>query len=142
MSRGEQSSMRGGGQVSVETDPSALDEATALAFRAEAEILQFDQNRDGEAVVKLGHVDLRGSKTGALIGRRPRFDRAGVHQVAGFTHEAMPLAISAAENLDALSSEIARALRRGDDHSRRTIGNQGAIQNLQRRADRSRTHDV
>ena len=39
-------------------EPAVLDEGTALALGAEAEVLDGEHHGDGEGVVELGHVDV------------------------------------------------------------------------------------
>ncbi len=49
-------------EFAAEFDAAALDEAPAFALGAEAEVLEFNNNDRGEAVVKFGDVDIRGAR--------------------------------------------------------------------------------
>src|SRR5216684_1993072 len=57
------------------------DELAALAFLAEAEILDLHQDGDGEAVVDRGVFDVLGRDTGFFEGARPGPDAGGISEI-------------------------------------------------------------
>ena len=59
------------GQAATRRDAAVLHEGPAFALRAEAEILQEQDRRDGEGVVEERYIDIARGYSGRSIGPRP-----------------------------------------------------------------------
>src|ERR1700693_6403602 len=59
MPRREQTAVSGGRKLAMETDASTLNKSAAFAFLAESQILEFDDDGDGKAIIELCDVDVR-----------------------------------------------------------------------------------
>src|SRR5258708_1014458 len=57
------------------------DELAALAFPAEAEVLELHQHRDGKAIVDRGVFDILRGHAGLFERERPRADSGGIGQI-------------------------------------------------------------
>ena len=109
MHRREQAAVRGHRQLAAEADAPALDEAPALALRAEAEVLQLRDHGDGEAVVELGDVDVGGLHAGHRERLAPGLHRAGGRDVVVFADVGVGEAIALPEQLDRLLLQVLAA---------------------------------
>ena len=76
----KQTAVGGDRQFAAEADASVLDEMSALAFFAEAEVFEFDDEGDGETIVNLRDVDVGRRKTGGAERIAAGIDRAGGRQ--------------------------------------------------------------
>src|SRR5437764_1401041 len=83
MRRSTRASTRGSWCIAtVPSKPPVFDERTAIALLAEAEVLERQQDRDGERVVHLEHVDVLDGDPGALHRKGARL-RGGSHGQVG-----------------------------------------------------------
>ena len=100
--------MRRHRQRAAEADRAALDEAPALALRAEAEVLELDDHGDGEAVVELGDVDVGGRDARHRERVAARLHRAGRGDVVVLADVGVREAVALAEQVDRPLAQVAR----------------------------------
>src|SRR5580704_3599857 len=110
-------------------------ELAARALGAEAEILELDDDGDGEAVVDRGVFDVGGGHPGLGEGDRPGPRRARRRDIEGAAGE-MLYRLAGADDLDQRPLELFGDLRPNDDDRAAAVADHAAIEPMQRGSDR------
>src|SRR5580704_19134762 len=129
------------GKRAIETDAPARNERPTLAALAKAKVLELRDHRDGEGVVDHAHVYI-----GMLDARALERELAGLRrrvlEIVAMTRAAMTHGFRCTEDIDGLLLQITRALGRRDDQRTAAIGNDAAIEQVQRRRNHARREHV
>ena len=106
MHRREQPAVGRHRQLAAEADAPALDEAPALAFRAETQVFQFGDHGNGEAVVELRDVDVHRRHARRAERIAPRLHRAGGRDVVVLADISVREAVALAQQLDRFFPQV------------------------------------
>ena len=138
---GEAAAVGVGRQRAAKREAAVLDERAALAFRAEAEVLERQQYGDGERVVDHAQVDVGVLDAGHRHGARARFLRGHVGEIA-HSHRGVAQRLAAAEDAHRRFREVARPVGTGDADGAAAVGDDAAVEEMQRRRDDARRQHV
>ncbi len=109
-----------------------IDHAAPLSLRTKSEILQTEDDADGERVINLDHVDVFWSETGHFVGRLAGFCRGRRDETAHVGHIAMAVAFADSEHTDCRLAEFFGALLARDHDRASTVRDQTDIELPQR----------
>src|SRR5229473_3086447 len=129
-------------KFTAEFDASAFDEAAALSLGTEAEILELDYHDRGEAIVKLGDVDIVRPNSRHRVGAFARFFGGRRRQADGLADVLVRMALARAEQINRFLLEVAGALGGGHNDCRAAVTHERAIEQMERVADHPRVEHV
>lgn len=125
-----------GGQRTARAEATVGDEGSALALRAEPEVFEGHQSGDGKAVVQLDDIDVGMYDTGHLHRLRAGDRRAGGGDVGHLAdRHAVGVGSAGAEDVGRRLGEIAGSFCRRDDECSGAIGDEAAIELVERFGD-------
>src|SRR4051794_2207400 len=131
--RGQLAAARVARQRAARPQLAVGDEVAAFALRAVAVVLERDEDRVRVTVVQLEHVDVGQLDAGLTQGHRPRCGGTRVDaRIAVAAPGVARRALAEAAQVDRRLAQIARALRRGHDHGDAAVGDQAAVEEVQR----------
>src|SRR5713101_6729602 len=142
MTMREQAAVRIDRKFTAEFDASAFDEAAALSLGTEAEILELDYHDRGEAIVKLGYVDIARPNSRHRVGAFACFFGGRRGQADGLADVLVRMALARAEQINRSLLEVAGALGGGHEDCRAAVAHQRTIEQMERVADHPRAEHV
>ena len=130
-------------QLAAEPDAlAALDKRSGLALLAEAGVLQPEQDRDREVVVELRHVDVAGADAGHLVGIGDAARLMRQIPPVGLAQVLHGMALAHPQDRDRLFLAVACPLGRRHQDADRAVGNEAAVEHVQRVRHETRPEDV